>query len=85
MSHLSSNIPFKLFYAACMAEILRIGRVTSTKTNFINHCSTVISRMINQGVLTPFSRQYPNHLVDTLRFFSKFFATSLEFVESICT
>ena len=40
-----SNIPSKIFYPAYRAEILKIARVTSTKTIFINHRSTLISRI----------------------------------------
>ena len=57
MLRLTSNISSKMFNAAYAVEILRIGRVTSTKTIFINHCSTLISRMITKKEMsTPFLR-----------------------------
>ena len=38
-----------MFYSTYGVGKLRISRVTSTKTNFINHCLTLTSRIINQG------------------------------------
>ena len=56
MPHLISNIPSKTINAVWAIEILRIARVTSTKTSFINHCSTLISRMISkEGNINPIS------------------------------
>ena len=86
MPHLTSNIPLRMFYGAYGAEISRMIGITSTKTNFINPCSTLISRMINQGgnvntTSKTLSEIFGRHF-ETSR---KFFATSLEFVEPICT
>ena len=39
MSHLTSNIPSKMFYGSNGKKILRFARVTNIKTNFINHSS----------------------------------------------
>ena len=84
--HLTSNIPFRMFYGVYGAEISRIIGITSTKTNFINPCSTLISRMINQGgnvntTSKTLSEIFGRHFETS----KKVFATSLEFVEPICT
>ena len=39
MSHLTSNIPPKMFYGAHGKKILRFARETNIKSNFINHSS----------------------------------------------
>ena len=42
MPHLTNYIPSKMFYVTYEVEIaIRISRVTSSKTNFINHCSAL--------------------------------------------
>ena len=60
-----TSILSKMFNVAYAVEILRISRVTSTKTIFINHCSTFICRMIIKG--TSFQRPCPKRLVDTFK------------------
>lgn len=55
---------------ACTVEVLRIARVNSTKINFINHCSTLISSVINkEGNINPISKALSkkNFLVDTFK------------------
>ena len=59
-----------------------MARATTTKTNSINQCSTLIYRMVNQegNVKTIFktlSKTFCRHFET----FSKFFAISLAFVE----
>lgn len=84
--HLSNNIPLNVFYAAYRAEILRIARVANTKTNFINHCSLIVSRMINQvGSVNTISKTVSKTFGRYFEMFSKFFPVSLEFGESFCT
>ena len=56
-----------MFNAVYLVEILRIGRVTTTKTIFMNHCSALISRIIKKKMSTPFLRPCPKHLVDTFK------------------
>ena len=68
MPHTTSNNPSKMFNGAYEVEILKIARVTCTKAIFVNHCSTVIFRLINQEkMLAPLPRPSPKHLVDTLQ------------------
>ena len=48
MSPLISRRPSKLFQTRQGAEILRSATVTCTKTKYINHCSTLVSRVTKQ-------------------------------------
>ena len=48
----SSNIPSNMFYASIGAEILRIGRVSSSSENFLFASKNVINRMKKQGANT---------------------------------
>ena len=75
-----------MFYSTYGAGKLRISRVTSTKTNFINHCLTLISRIINQGgnVNTSFKTLFKTFFRH-FETFTESFPISLEFIESICT
>ena len=76
----SSNIRSKIFYVAYGVKILRTARVTSTKNNFINHYSTLISRMINQGGnLNTITRTLSKVFGRKFEIFSRFFAVLLEF------
>ena len=45
----SSNIPTNMFYACIGAEILRIGRVSSSLDSFFSSCKTLIERVKRQG------------------------------------
>ena len=45
----SSNIPTNMFYTSISAEILRIGRISSSTVNFLSSCKHVIERAYNQG------------------------------------
>ena len=45
----SSNIPTNMFYSSIGAEILRIGRVSSSADNFLSSCNTLIARVKRQG------------------------------------
>ena len=87
MPRITGN-PSKMFNVAYAEEIVRIARVTSTNTVVINNCSTLISRMINKegngnttGNVKNLSKTFGRHI----QTFSKLFAKSLEFLESICT
>lgn len=46
---LSSNIPTTMFYSSIGAEIIRIGRVSSSLENFILSAKVIISRAFKQG------------------------------------
>ena len=48
----SSNIPSNMFYASIGAEILRIGRVSSSSENFLFASKNVIDRVKKQGANT---------------------------------
>ena len=68
MPHVTSNIPSKMFNAEYTVEVLRIARVTNSKTNFIKHCSIVISRMINkEGNAKVISKTLSKTFVDTFK------------------
>ena len=65
-----------MFNAAHTVEILRIGRVTSTKIIFINHCSTLISRMINKEgnantISKTLSKTFGRHIQTFCQLFAK--------------
>ena len=45
----SSNIPSNMFYACIGAEILRVGRVSSSSENFFSSCNTLVARVEIQG------------------------------------
>ena len=45
----SSNIPSNMFYACIGAEILRVGRVSSSSENFFSSCNTLVARVQKQG------------------------------------
>lgn len=49
MPNLSNNMPSRIFYATIGSEILRIGKCTTERTDFINTCCTLMVRMKNQG------------------------------------
>ena len=44
-----SNIPSKIFYSTIGAEILRIGRASSTVEPFIKSAKSIIEQMKDQG------------------------------------
>ena len=48
----SSNIPSNMFYASIGAEILRIGRVSSSSENFLFATKNLINRVKKQGANT---------------------------------
>ena len=78
MRQMTSNIPSKILYAAYGTEFI--------KNNFINHCSTLISEMINKGgnvhtISKTLSKTFGRYFETS----SKFFTTSLELAESIST
>ena len=80
MPNFASNIQSKMFYEEYGLEIITNARVTSTKTIFINHSSTLISRMIYKGwhdkaISKTLSKAFGQHFETTL----------LEKVETICT
>ena len=86
MPQFMSNIPSKLFYASYGVEYLKIATETSTKTSFINHCSTLIFKMINKGGnVNTISKTLSKTLGRYFETFSKFFATSSELFKFICT
>ena len=78
-----SNMPSKIFYSTIGAEILRIGRASSTIGPFIKSAKSIIERMKDQGAqpkkLTDIlKRTYGRH--DVLK---KFAADSVKFVSSL--
>ena len=49
MPYRKSNIPTNMFYATLGSEILRIGRTTSHKDDFLRSASSLLKRMKDQG------------------------------------
>ena len=45
----SSNMPTSMFYSSIGAEILRIGRVSSSLNNFLSSSKSLIKRALKQG------------------------------------
>ena len=79
----SSNIPSKIFYSTIGAEILRIGRASSTAESFTMSSKHVIQRMKNQGadqkqLVRVLKRTYGRH--EELK---KFEANAAKFVLSL--
>ena len=73
-----------MFYAPYRAEILSVSRVTRTKPNFINHCLTLLFKMIKQGGnINIDSKTLPKTFSIPFETFIKFFAISLKYAESI--
>ena len=86
ITNVLSIILSKMFNVAYAVEILKISRVTSTKSIFIKHCSNLISRMINkEGNIDTISKTLSKTFSRHVQSFSKLFTKSLELVESICT
>ena len=70
----SSNMPRSMFYGSIGAEILRIGRVSSSLDNFISSSKVLISRSIKQGANILYLKKtlkkiYGRH--DVLKLFSE--------------
>ena len=49
MPYRNSNIPTNMFYATLGSEILRIGRTTSHRDDFLKSASSLLTRMVKQG------------------------------------
>ena len=82
MPYKSSNIPSKIFNASIGAEILRIGRASTTSLSFFN-AKPVIHRMMKQGanargISKILKRTYGRHAI-----LQKFETNAVEFVASL--
>ena len=53
MPHPQSNMPFKMFYSTISAEIIRICRVTSNFSDFVDSVKKLLKRIIKQGAKPP--------------------------------
>ena len=53
MPHRQSNMPSKMFYSTISAEVLRICRVTSNFSDFVDSVKKLLKRMIKQGAKPP--------------------------------
>ena len=83
MPYKSSNIPSKIFYSSIGAEILRIGRASTTSEAFTKSAKEVIQRMFRQGanpsqMTRILKRTYGRH--DVLK---KFNVNAVEFATSL--
>ena len=81
MPYKDSNIPSRMFYGCIGAEILRIARITTDKSKFIEHTNILLKRMKAQGSSLTFIQRmlkkiYGRHSSD-FRFISD---TALSFV-----
>ena len=56
MPHLSSNIPYNIFYNTILSEILRIARCSLLYADFLIKARELCRRMINQGADTIFAK-----------------------------
>ena len=79
----SSNIPSKIFYASIGAEILRIGRASTSSYSFTCAAKLVVQRMLKQGANTKgltkvLKRTFGRHEV-----LQKFEVNALKFVASL--
>ena len=84
MPFLSSNMPSKIFYSSLAAEILRIGRTTTTINDFCHSVSNIIVRMSRQGakimrIKNSLKKMFGRHF-DTFKCFSP---TADHFVEML--
>ena len=64
-----SNMPSKIFYSSISAEILRIGRTSSSSLDFINRSRLLLDRMMKQGsiksrVSKALTSMYKRHSTD---------------------
>ena len=64
-----SNMPSKIFYSSISAEILRIGRTSSSSSDFINRSGLLLDRMMKQGsiksrVSKALTNMYNRHSTD---------------------
>ena len=66
MPYKCSNMPSKIFYSTIGAEILRIGRISSSSKLFVSSAKPVVQRMLRQGanfkmILRTLKRIYGRH------------------------
>ena len=66
-----SNMPSKIFYSSISAEILRIGRTSSSAADFVSRSRVILDRMSKQGsdkarVLKSLVKMFNNHTNDLL-------------------
>ena len=77
-------MPSKIFYASLAAEVLRIGRTTTTSIDFCSSTSSIIKRMMKQGakiyrIRNSLKKTYGRHF-DTFKCFSP---TADKFLEMV--
>ena len=68
----SSNSLSEIVHVIQGADILRISKVKSTKTNFIIHCSVFIELLTKGKMSILFPKSYLEHLLDTVRLLVNF-------------
>ena len=66
-----SIMPSKIFYSSISAEILRIGRTSSSAADFVSRSRVILDRMSKQGsdkarVLKSLVKMFNNHTNDLL-------------------
>ena len=64
-------MPSKIFYSSISAEILRIGRTSSSAADFVSRSRVILDRMSKQGsdkarVLKSLVKMFNNHTNDLL-------------------
>ena len=79
----SSNIPSKIFYSTIGAEILRIGRASSTTENFTRSAKLVLKRMLHQGADPKFMTKVLKRAYGRHEALQKFNTNAVEFVKSL--
>ena len=80
---LKSNIPSTMFYSSVAAEILRIGRVSSSLENFLAAVKTLISRMHKQGARTDRMTKVLQRTYGRQEILKQFGVNAKHFVEQI--
>ena len=79
----SSNIPTNMFYASISAEILRIGRVSSSLDNFVSSSKTLIERVRRQGASNDRLRKSLKKTYGRQQLLKKFGKSATDFVNQI--
>ena len=79
----SSNMPSSMFYSCVSAEVIRIGRVSTSFENFMLSAKSLLDRSIKQGAKTwrlvkTLKKVYGRH-----ELFKEFVTTATVFVNTL--
>ena len=79
----SSNMPTSMFYSSIGAEILRIGRVSSSLNNFLSSSKSLIKRALKQGASISRLEKTLKKTYGRQEVLKKFGKTATEFVQNV--